>query len=167
MGLYLSRGLNQQQWSQFIYYVAIAVGAWISVIALYLLFPDYVRVILSSASMVVGVSFSLLAFYQSSREFSFFVPIILGILSLGLALIFPDASALILLVGLLFIAFSLLYYNSRSSARAPVFFVSITLGILAMSVVLGRLAFVGLPNFYLGSFLCLSIVGLLILILVK
>jgi hypothetical protein len=145
------------------YYVAIAVGAWFSVIVLYLVFPDYVRVILSSAFMVVGVSFSLLAFYQSSRDFSFFVPIILGILALGLSLIFPDASALILLVGLLLIVFTLLYYKSRSSLRAPVFFVSIASGILAMSVVLGALSFVGLPNFYLGSFLCLSIVGLLII----
>ncbi|MFX0184503.1 MAG: hypothetical protein ACFE95_15580 [Candidatus Hodarchaeota archaeon] len=162
MGLYLSRGLNQQQQPQFIYYVAIAVGAFISVIFLYFLFPDYVRVILSSAFMIVGVSFSLLAFYQSSRDFSFFVPIILGILTLGLGLIFLDAVEIILLVGLLSIAFTLTYYKSRFSSRAPVFFVAIALGILAVSVVLVVLSFVGLSNIYLGSFLVLTIVVLLI-----
>jgi len=163
MGLYLSRGLNQQQQPQLLYYVAIAVGALISVIVLYFLFPDYVRVILSSAFMIVGVSFSLLAFYQSSRDFSFFVPIILGILTLGLSLIFVDAADIILLVGILLIALTLTYYKSRSSSRAPFFFVAIALGILAFSVVLVGLSFVGLSNVYIGSFLVLTIVGLLII----
>ncbi|MFX0125261.1 MAG: hypothetical protein ACFFAE_16660 [Candidatus Hodarchaeota archaeon] len=162
MNMYLSRDVNQQHQSSLLYYAALAVGVLMIAFSLYFWIPDYVRVILASAFMVLGVSYSLLASRQSSRDFSFFVTIILGVLTIGVGLIFLPLVEIILLVGFLAIAFSLTYYKSRSSTRSSSFFVMIALGILTGSVLLTVFSFIGLSNVYLGSFLVASILGLMV-----
>lgn len=162
MNLYLSRDVNQQHQSYLLYYASLAIGVVLIALSLYFWVPDYVQVILASAFMVIGVSYSLLAFRQSSRDFSFFVPIILGVLTIGLGLIFISFVEIVLLVGFLAIAESLTYYKSRSSSRPTSFFVEIGLGILVGSVILMVFVFLGFSNILLGSFLLLSILGLMV-----
>ncbi len=162
MNVYFSRNVDQQHQSYLFYYAALAVGVVLLTLSLYLWVPDYGRVILSSAFMVLGVSYSLLASRHSPRDFSFFVTIILGILTVGVGLIFLPFIQIILLIGFLSMALSLTYYKSRSSSRAPSFFVAIAFGILAGSIVLTLLTFLGFSNLILGSFLVSSLLGLMI-----
>lgn len=163
MNAYFSHDLKQQHQSHLFYYIALADGIGLLAILLYLWLPDYSLVILSTAFMLLGVSYSLLASRHSSRDFSFFVTIILGVLTVGVGLIFLPFVEIILLVGLLLVALSLTYYKSRSSSRASSFFVAIALGIVAGSIVLTVLTFIGFSNIILGSFLVCSLLGLIII----
>ena len=163
MNVSFSRNVNQQHQSYLLYYLALAVGVVLLALSLYLWVPDFVQVILASAFMVIGVSYSLLAFRQSSRDFSFFVPIILGVLTIGFGLIFISIVEIILLAGLLAVAESLVYYKSRVSSRSASFFVGLALGILVGSVILTVLVFLGVSNIWLGTFLLSSIIGLMVI----
>ncbi|MFX0206210.1 MAG: hypothetical protein ACFFDT_09495 [Candidatus Hodarchaeota archaeon] len=162
MNVSFSRNMNSQHYSYLLYYAALAVGVVLIALSLYLWVPEYVYIILASAFMVIGVSYSLLAFRQSSRDFFFFIPIILGVLTIGLGLIFLPLVEIVLLIGFLAIAESLVYYKSRSSSRPASFFVTLALGILVGSVVLTILVFLGFSNILLGSFLLSAIVGLMV-----
>ena len=162
MNVSFSRDVNQQHQSFFLSYAALAVAVMTITISLYFWVPNYVQVILASAFMFLGVSYALLASRQSSRDFSFFVPIILAVLTMGLGLIFLPLVQIILLVGFLAIAESLTYYKSRSSSRPASFFVTIAVGILVGSVVLTVLSFIGFSNLLLGSFLVVSILCLMV-----
>ncbi|MFX1286098.1 MAG: hypothetical protein ACFFB5_20810 [Promethearchaeota archaeon] len=156
------KNVTYQHHSFVLYYAALAVGVVLIALSLYLWVPAYALVILPSAFMVLGVSYSLLASRHSSRDFSFFVTIIVGVLTVGMGLIFLPFVEIILSVGLLVFALSLTYYKSRSSPHAPSFFVLIALGVLAGTVLLTVLSFIGFSNIYLGTFLVMSILGLMV-----
>jgi hypothetical protein len=162
MNMSFSRNMNSQHQSYVLYYAVLAVGVVLIALSLYFWIPEHVYVILASAFMVIGVSYSLLAFRQSSRDFSFFVPIILGVLSIGLGLIFLPLVEIVLVVGFLAIAESLVYYRSRSSYRSISFFMALAVGILVGSGVLTVLVFLGFSNLLLGSFLLSTIIGLMV-----
>jgi hypothetical protein len=157
MNVYFPRNMNSQHQSYFLYYAALAVGVGLIALSLYLWVPEHAYGILASAFMVLGVSYTLLASRQSSRDFSFFIPIIVVVLTIGIG-IFVEVA---IVIGFLGIAESLTYYKSRVSSRPASFFVKIGLGILIGSVLLIVLSFLGFSNLLLGIFLLLSIIGLM------